>query len=42
MQTFYKFLMSGLRAVWSEYFFVAAALFLTVCAGANVIGQVLR
>jgi len=42
MQRLYKFLTTDWRAVRSEYFFVAAALFFTVCAGANVIGHVLR
>jgi len=42
MQRLYKFLTTDWRAVRSEYFFVAAALLFTVCAGANVVGHVLR
>jgi hypothetical protein len=42
MQRLNKLVTTGLRAVRSEYFFVAAALLFTVCAGANVIGYVLR
>lgn len=40
MQKFYK--LSGLFAARREYFFVAAALFFTVCASANIIVGVLR
>jgi len=42
MQKFHESLKSNLRAVRFEYFFVAAALFFTACAGANVVVHVLR
>jgi len=42
MQRLYKFVTTDLGAVRSEYFLVATALLFTICAGANVIGGILR